>query len=766
MDEEISSTGLTRLEWLPVAMLFLTICILALLHIDAIWLPPGLFPALNITFLSIVSLVVAALAARSYVVRKSVGVLLLGCGVLTLGLGSMIAGLSLQWLGPYATVAIYNTSLCLAGLCHLGSALISLTPKPRRMKSGWPLLLACYSIAFALIVLLLLLVRLRIWPVHFIQGSGVTVFGALVEYVAFTLFALSAILFMRITMRKENSFFRLYGLGLASIAVGVTGNLLQKSIGDPVNWVARLSQYLGGVYMLIAVLSLIRKSGDWLLPWEKALRETEEKYRLIVENASEGIWIADRESITTFVNRRMADMLGFTVDEMIGTSALQYVDRGHIDAIELNLVKRRRGEKSRSEFTFIRKDGAPVWVVSHSTPLLDNSGSFMGTLAIISDITERRQMQEALIEERDKLRALIENMNEEVWFCDVHGKVNLMNRAARENLGLEKEEATELHLESLSSMLEIYDSPGHLRTPEDAPVARSLRGEVVRGEEMIRNQRTGAMIHREFSSVPIKDAEGTIVGVVGVFRDIGARKEMEKRLMENAQELQRSNKELEQFAYMASHDLREPLRKISAFADRLRIHCGGQLDEKGLDYLGRMENAAHRMKQLIEGLLDLSRVTLREITFEKVNMSRIVNDVRSDLEVRIHETGAIIEAGDLPLIKADPLQMRQLFQNLISNSLKFCNGSPRIEIKSRSLDDGNYEITIEDNGIGFSEDFLDILFKPCQQLNPRNKYEGIGMGLAICQRIVARHNGAITAKSTPGQGATFIITLPAIEKMG
>ncbi|MEM7578834.1 MAG: PAS domain-containing protein [Cyanobacteria bacterium P01_A01_bin.80] len=235
------------------------------------------------------------------------------------------------------------------------------------------------------------------------------------------------------------------------------------------------------------------------------------------------------------------------------------------------------------------------------------------------------------------------------------------------------------------------------------------------------------------------------------------------------EELARSNEELQQFAFIASHDLQEPLRKITAFGDRLKATCQDALNDRGYDYLQRMQNAAERMQVLIEDLLTLSRITTRAQPFIDVNLSRVTQEVLSDLEIRIAQTGARIEIGELPIIKADPLQMRQLLQNLISNALKFhCEQQPLlIKIYSKNYSKNanqqlNYEycqIIVEDNGIGFDEKYLDRIFNVFQRLHGRTEYEGTGMGLAICRKIVERHQGSITAKSEPGKGASFIVTV-------
>jgi light-regulated signal transduction histidine kinase (bacteriophytochrome)/CheY-like chemotaxis protein len=239
------------------------------------------------------------------------------------------------------------------------------------------------------------------------------------------------------------------------------------------------------------------------------------------------------------------------------------------------------------------------------------------------------------------------------------------------------------------------------------------------------------------------------------------------------QELAHSNAELEQFAHVASHDLQEPLRKIISFGDRLKDKYSETLTPQGCDYLERMQKAAQRMQSLIEDLLTLSRITTKAQPFVSVDLAQVAQEVLSDLEVRIEQTGAKVEVGELPTLDAEPLQMRQLLQNLISNALKFHKKTepPKIRIYSQLLNSaqqqpaGNsrrsmlYQILVQDNGIGFDEKYLSSIFNAFQRLHSRSEYEGTGMGLAICRKIVERHNGSITATSSPGKGSTFIVTL-------
>jgi PAS domain S-box-containing protein len=294
----------------------------------------------------------------------------------------------------------------------------------------------------------------------------------------------------------------------------------------------------------------------------------------------------------------------------------------------------------------------------------------------------------------------------------------------------------------------------------NAPAAKQGPGE----QFFYRND--GSFFPVEFVKTPINE-NGRVVGSVLIFKDITERKRVEETLAQKAAELARSNAELEQFAFVASHDLQEPLRKIQAFGDRLKVRCEGVEAADIRDYLDRMQNAAARMRTLINDLLAFSRVIRSSEPFVPIDLAQITKEVLGDLELRIEKTGAKIEVGSLPTIDADPLQMRQLLLNLVGNALKFqpAGNTPAIEIRGRTFSAASgetlAELAVRDNGIGFDEKYVDKIFAVFQRLHGRSEYEGTGVGLAVCRRIVDRHHGSILARSQPGKGATFIVTLPA-----
>jgi len=281
-----------------------------------------------------------------------------------------------------------------------------------------------------------------------------------------------------------------------------------------------------------------------------------------------------------------------------------------------------------------------------------------------------------------------------------------------------------------------------------------------------------------------RDENDKVIGILHNSRDITERKAAERQLRNYTYKLEQSNRELQEFAYVASHDLQEPLRKVQAFGDRLEKKCADALSDEGRDYVSRMKNAAGRMQNLINDLLTFSRVSTKNQPFQPVNLKKIAEEVMSDLEVRIEQTDGRVEIGELPAIDADAVQMRQLFQNLIGNALKFhrTDEKPVVKVFAQNLSSNGASfqlngeeiqvganenfcrIVVQDNGIGFDEKYLDRIFTVFQRLHGRAEYEGSGIGLAVCRKIVERHGGQITATSRQGAGAAFYIDLPLAQE--
>jgi light-regulated signal transduction histidine kinase (bacteriophytochrome) len=243
-----------------------------------------------------------------------------------------------------------------------------------------------------------------------------------------------------------------------------------------------------------------------------------------------------------------------------------------------------------------------------------------------------------------------------------------------------------------------------------------------------------------------------------------SRDEIEQRVRERTAELERKNQELREFAFVASHDLSEPLRKIQTFGTLLEAKSAGQMEQPSKDYVLRMSRAARRMQELINALLRYSRVDKGGEEFKPVRLDDLVQDVAGDLDLSIQQAGALLKIGPLPDVNGDPNLLRQLFTNLISNSVKYRRAGVETVIRVfGEKGNGKSQVYVEDNGIGFEEKYLDKIFHPFQRLHGKDEYSGTGIGLSICKKIVERHGGTITARSTPGKGSTFVITLPSAE---
>jgi PAS domain S-box-containing protein len=355
-------------------------------------------------------------------------------------------------------------------------------------------------------------------------------------------------------------------------------------------------------------------------------------------------------------------------------------------------------------------------------------------------------------------REILDTMADALFVIDGDARVRVINDAVHKLFDYTEHEILGKTIDTLEHV-----------DPE-ASISRTLRDMLrrapIRDEERVFRNKSGERIDVSISVSPLRERE-IEGGAVVIVRDIRERKQAHEELHAFTVKLQQSNRELEDFAYVASHDLQEPLRKIQAFGDRLKTRYAETLTGEGVDYLNRMQSAAARMQALINDLLAFSRITTKALPFAPVDLGVVAGEVVHDLEVRIHHAGGEVTLGELPTIDADPSQMRQLLQNLVSNALKFHkpDSPPLVKVYGNASHD-TAQLIVSDNGIGFDERYADRIFTMFERLHGRGTFEGTGIGLAICRKIAQRHGGDIRARSTPGEGATFIVTLPVKHGSG
>lgn len=364
----------------------------------------------------------------------------------------------------------------------------------------------------------------------------------------------------------------------------------------------------------------------------------------------------------------------------------------------------------------------------------------------------------------DPCRGFAEAMPLIVWTAGVDGRPDHFNGRWSEYTGLSPETGLG------DGWIEAMHPMDRQRRAEDWRAAAE-RGEACEFDCRLRRSDGSHRWHR-VRVAPILNDRGAIVRWIGSMIDVDDQRRgdeaLERLVRERTRELRRSNDELERFAMVASHDLQEPLRKIQAFGDRLQAKHAAALDAKGREYLGRIVGAASRMRAMIDDVLALARVSTERRPFVPVDLGAVAEEVVADLEDLIRRTRGRVELGALPTVRADPIQMRRLIQNLIVNALKFHRPGepPWVRLDARAIfADGEpepvaHELAVADDGVGFDEANRDRIFQPFQRLRGRSEYGGAGLGLAICRRIVDRHCGAVTATSEPGGGSTFRVTLP------
>jgi PAS domain S-box-containing protein len=409
------------------------------------------------------------------------------------------------------------------------------------------------------------------------------------------------------------------------------------------------------------------------------------------------------------------------------------------------------------EHRIVRKKTGEVRFVHEKCEHYRNeSGQIIRSIGMVLDITDRKKTKKALVESETKLNLALENGKIGIWEWNPVKDVLVLDKRIEKMLGL-KPDSYEKSFKSLENMVHEEDI-SHFKSSIKKSLAKHSPLETI----FRIKSKQGKTKYISARALVIKDKKMQTL-MSGVAFDITDLQEGTEKLVSKLnEELLRSNKELERFAYIASHDLQEPLRMVTSFTQLLAMQYKDKLDERADEYIGFAVDGARRMYDLLNGLLDYSRIHSRGNDFKNVDLMSVKGIILKNLSLKIEERKAVITSDELPSVFADEGQMIHLFQNLVSNSIKFSTNSPRIHISSKSETD-HYVISVKDEGIGIEPLYFNKIFHIFQRLMPKDEYEGTGIGLAICKRIVERHGGDIWVESEPGKGSTFYFTIPIHE---
>lgn len=508
----------------------------------------------------------------------------------------------------------------------------------------------------------------------------------------------------------------------------------------------------------------------------------EERFqRMILEIEDYAVILLDKDGIIRDWNRGAEKIKLYSKREILGNHfRIFYLDEDQKTSLPEKLIKEANETgKASHEGWRVRKDGTKFWGSISITALHNPKGEIIGYSKVTRDLTEKKISYDSLKATADEL--LLRNhqlkqseeryhkMVEEVQdyaiiLLDIDGNILNWNNGAERIKGYKASEILGKNFRKFYSAEDLAQ-----RLPERLLSKAVNEGKAI--QEGWRIRKDGSRFWGSITITALHDSHNNTIGFSKVTRDLTEKKQAEEQQAAYTKELLEQNKELEQFAYIASHDLQEPLRKIKTFADILQQNLTSPA--VATMYLEKIDHSANRMSQLIQSILSYSRLSKLTDEFAAISLSDVIDNVRQDYELLINEKNAQIVCYPLPVVIASAPQMNQLFANLIANSLKYCVRPPVITITSSqvakseihnqpvNLSSSTYlQIAVQDNGIGFDEKYVDKVFGIFQRLHSRHSYEGTGIGLALCKRIMENHNGFITAKSTPDVGSTFLVYFP------
>ncbi len=481
------------------------------------------------------------------------------------------------------------------------------------------------------------------------------------------------------------------------------------------------------------------------------LQGSEHPYLIYVRSMSEGAVTTTPDGTILFANDRFAGLAGAPRDQLVGTPFSRYVCPGDLDRVEA-LLRSGAGDRSRGEIELCPVGGGSVPVYLSVSPY--TSGDATGFCIVVTDLSEQKRTA-ALVESAELTRSILERAGDAIVVLGTDGRIVLANQAAHRLAG---DNPLMRPFGEAFPLAPVGPGRGETIAACGGIPAPDVEGEP--GEYVLRLP-SGPSRTLLVNAASVHDLRNEPTGCVLCLTDISAQKENERRLARALEDAASSNRELQQFAYIASHDLQEPLRMVTSYLQLLERRYRDELDQDAQEFIGFAVEGAQRMQQQIMDLLTYSRITSRGQPPTPVDPATALAEAITRLELIIAETGAEICVGPMPVVRADPSQLAQVFQNLIGNALTFRSAEPpRIRVEAVKEEDA-VRFSVSDNGIGIAPEYHDRIFQMFQRLHPRDRYPGSGIGLAIVQRIVERHGGRVWLESEEGKGSTFFFTIPA-----
>jgi PAS domain S-box-containing protein len=490
---------------------------------------------------------------------------------------------------------------------------------------------------------------------------------------------------------------------------------------------------------------------------EKHLAQMEGRYRGLLEAAPDAMVVVNQGGAIVLLNVQAEKQFGYSRDELVGQKVTNIIPEGFAERIIADGTRSAADALAQQIGTGIeliaqRKDGSQFPIEIMLSPLESAEGTLV--TAAIRDISVRKAAEKHLAQMEGRYRGLLEAAPDAMVVVNQGGAIVLLNVQAEKQFGYSRDElvgqkVTNIIPEGFAERL-VADA---LRSVEDA-----LAQQIGTGIELIGRRKDKSEFPIELMLGPLESAEGILV--TAAVRDITTRKAAEANLLEKVEELNRSNVELGQFAYIASHDLQEPLRMVASYTQLLSRRYRGKLDSDADEFIAFAVDGASRMQRLIQDLLTYSRVGTKGQDLLDISSEEALQQALLNLRGAITDSGAVVTHGPLPEVLADEMQLIQLFQNLVGNAIKYqSSGIPTVHISAVANGDKKWNFSVNDNGLGIDPQYFDKIFGMFQRLHKREEFAGTGIGLAICKKIVERHGGTISVESEPGKGSMFRFAL-------